>query len=523
MRAGRDAPLLLDLRRVVDDALAGAAEDREHRDARVDELERVLVRRHQHQLDRRVPKPAGGGRQDVVRLVPGRLEQGQAQRLERPPDPRDLLDEVLRHPGALELVGLELLVAERRARRVPGDRPCSSAGPRAGSSRASWSSRASRWSAGPATSRDGRSRGRRDRGTTARPRGRSAPARSRLVPVAPTTRKYSARTNSATSRWRARSARPPSEARLPREPREHVARRRQAVRRPHLAEAQRPKEPAQELVGLEERAGRRPPAGARARRGARARGASTASGASRGARRGRSWRTWTRNSTSTSPPAPNFRWMRPGPSRPELQLHARPDVVDLRALGVREPGAEDARPAERHEPPGERRVAEDRTGAHERLALPEGRLVREVAVERLQRVRERRGLPALAETEVHAEHLARARDRGQQRVEAVDDPVEVDVRLRAGLASARRRGRPGPGRTRSRARAPRACPCRRRAPARAARRPGARPGRLAPRRRPAPRRCRRSPRPARRAPTPPGPAARRGRGRARRSRAPPAA
>ena len=117
----RHAPLLLDLLGVVDDALAGTAQHRQHRDARVHELERVLVGRHQHQLDRGVAEPAGRGRQDVVGLVPGRLEQREPHRLQRPADPRDLLDQVLRHPGALELVCLELLVPERRARRVPGD------------------------------------------------------------------------------------------------------------------------------------------------------------------------------------------------------------------------------------------------------------------------------------------------------------------------------------------------------------------------------------------------------------------
>ena len=56
----------------------------------------------------------------------------------------------------------------------------------------------------------------------------------------------------------AREERTPAvEARLPREAREHVARRRQAVGRPHLAEAQGSKEPAQERMGLEEPLDRR--------------------------------------------------------------------------------------------------------------------------------------------------------------------------------------------------------------------------------------------------------------------------
>ena len=74
---------------------------------------------------------------------------------------------------------------------------------------------------------------------------------------------------------------------------------------------------------------------------------------------------------------------------------------------------------------------QDRTGTHERLALPEGRLLREVPVERAQRVRERRRLAALAEPQVHPERLARARDR--RGVEAVDDAIEVDVGIGAGV------------------------------------------------------------------------------------------
>ena len=92
----------------------------------------------------------------------------------------------------------------------------------------------------------------------------------------------------------------------------------------------------------------------------------------------------------------------------QLRLHAAPDVVDLRALGGREPRPEDARPPERREPPGQRPVPEERAGPHERLALPERGLVREVSVERLEVVGERGGLPALPEAEVQPEDLARS-------------------------------------------------------------------------------------------------------------------
>ena len=95
---------------------------------------------------------------------------------------------------------------------------------------------------------------------------------------------------------------------------------------------------------------------------------------------------------------------------PELELHARPHAVDLGALGVREPRAEHARPAKRRETPGK----PDRPGpdGHARApGAPEGRLAREVPVERAQRVRERRRSAALAEPQVHSERLARARDR----------------------------------------------------------------------------------------------------------------
>src|SRR4029453_17031717 len=54
-------------------------------------------------------------------------------------------------------------------------------------------------------------------------------------------------------------------------------------------------------------------------------------------------------------------------------------------------------------------------------------LLLEVAGERLQGVRKGRGLAALTQAEIYREHLAGAGDGGQERVEAVDDAVEVDV------------------------------------------------------------------------------------------------
>ena len=57
------------------------------------------------------------------------------------------------------------------------------------------------------------------------------------------------------------------------------------------------------------------------------------------------------------------------PFPPELPLHPEPDVVDLGALRVREPGTEDARPPEGHEAACEPGVAQDRPGADERLPL----------------------------------------------------------------------------------------------------------------------------------------------------------
>ena len=229
------------------------------------------------------------------------------------------------------------------------------------------------------------------------------------------------------------AARPGPASRASRASRWPVAGRQSAGRA--WPETQRPEQPAQELVRLQELARRRLGQDAQRAEARPARDASTASGAPGARAPWASWRTWVRNSTSTSPPAPNFRWTRPGPSRPSSTSMRPPDVVDLRALGGREPRPEDPRPAERREPPGERRVAEDRAGAHERLALPERRFVREVAVER---ARGRGRAPWPSRPGGGGGPPGRpgpvARDRGEQRVEAVDDAVEVDVGLRPGLA-----------------------------------------------------------------------------------------
>ena len=283
----RHAPALLDLGRVVDDALAGPAHDREHRDARADELERVLVRRHQHQLDRGVPEPAGGGGQNVVGLVPGQ-PRGRAGRAPRTSaGPRG---SARRGPSASRAAPAcrpRTADAGTSGPARPRRCPCSSADPRAGSSRASWSSRGSRWSAARGTSRGGRSRGRRDRSRTARRRDRSAPARSRVLSRALPSPDDTPRAPSPPPRGAARAA-------LGRSPGPSLARAARAGG-PSRADSPPAAPGGGEGTGAAPAGTRRPPgarapsppAGCRARRGAPARCGSTASGAPGAGRRGR--------------------------------------------------------------------------------------------------------------------------------------------------------------------------------------------------------------------------------------------
>ena len=91
----------------------------------------------------------------------------------------------------------------------------------------------------------------------------------------------------------------------------------------------------------------------------------------------------------------------PGALPAQLRFHAAADVVDLRALAGGEPRPEDARLPERHESASQQRVAQNRARPDERLALPERRLVREIAVERPKVVGERRprGRPVVRRVE----------------------------------------------------------------------------------------------------------------------------
>ena len=118
----RHAPLLLDRRLVVHDALAGPRDRREHAHPRADELEHVLVRRHEHDLERQVARPIHQRAEDVVGLEARHLEERQPERLEQRLDVRR--SGRRRSSGMLGprlLVGGEALLAKRGTRRIPGD------------------------------------------------------------------------------------------------------------------------------------------------------------------------------------------------------------------------------------------------------------------------------------------------------------------------------------------------------------------------------------------------------------------
>ena len=81
-----------------------------------DELEEVLVARHDHDVDRLGLGPARQRADDVVRLVALHGQHGHAQRLTRLVDPGNLFDQVVRHRCPVGLVvGVELLAKCRTA------------------------------------------------------------------------------------------------------------------------------------------------------------------------------------------------------------------------------------------------------------------------------------------------------------------------------------------------------------------------------------------------------------------------
>ena len=87
----------------------------------VDELQQVLVRGDDDDLQALLDRLPGEGRDRVVRLVAGDLDDRHPQRLAHPPDVRDLHGEVVVHLRAVGLVLRVLLVAERLPRRVEED------------------------------------------------------------------------------------------------------------------------------------------------------------------------------------------------------------------------------------------------------------------------------------------------------------------------------------------------------------------------------------------------------------------
>jgi len=120
--AGSTPHLGLDRRLVEDHPVPAPAGGGEDTHARAHQLEHVLVGGDQDQLDRQVAGALHHGAQHVIGLEAGHLQHGQAQGLEERLDVRDLAAEVVRRRGPRLLVGRELLLAEGRARRVPGHR-----------------------------------------------------------------------------------------------------------------------------------------------------------------------------------------------------------------------------------------------------------------------------------------------------------------------------------------------------------------------------------------------------------------
>ena len=119
---GLDTPTLADLRLVVDDLLAGAAEHRQHPDTRADKLQQILVAGDDDDLQiGKLERLLHDRGEHVVRLVAPHFEHGRAERVEQAAHVRELAHEVVRHRGARRLVLREQRVAERRARRIERD------------------------------------------------------------------------------------------------------------------------------------------------------------------------------------------------------------------------------------------------------------------------------------------------------------------------------------------------------------------------------------------------------------------
>src|SRR5439155_9674913 len=300
---GGHAPALLDFRLVVQDALARPPQHRQDAHAGADELESILVRGDEDEVDVGVAEPADDGGEDVVRLVARSLEDGQPEGLERPPHRRELLDEVLRHPRALDLVLGEPLVAKGGTLGVPGDahvvRPilAEELPQHHGEAEGGVGRQAAR----------GREVG--DGVVGAVEVGRTVDEIEGRHAQLPTTRAYSPRTNSATSRWRRTRARP-------------LGRPASRARRASTWPVWGRQSGGRAWASRSER--RRPRSKSYASRRARARSAGSRPKAPRhssaprveGMRSPRwrapwaSWRTCARNSMSISPPRPNLRWTR---------------------------------------------------------------------------------------------------------------------------------------------------------------------------------------------------------------------
>ena len=115
------APLLLDRLLVEDRGAAPLAARVQHPDLLAHQLEHVLVRGHDHDVEAARDGLLGERRDRVVRFEAGHLHDGQAEGLADPPDVGQLHHEVVVHLRAVGLVLLVLVVAERPPRRVEED------------------------------------------------------------------------------------------------------------------------------------------------------------------------------------------------------------------------------------------------------------------------------------------------------------------------------------------------------------------------------------------------------------------
>ncbi len=120
--AGDQVEPLVDLRRVVEDRVLDAGSRRHQAGVVGDQLEHVQVAGHDRRVEAAALGVHGDRADDVVRLVAGQLVDGDAQRLDDLADLGELVAQVVRHPLAGRLVLGVLLVAERRALEVEGDR-----------------------------------------------------------------------------------------------------------------------------------------------------------------------------------------------------------------------------------------------------------------------------------------------------------------------------------------------------------------------------------------------------------------